>query len=129
MYSLSDFLASHGLSNVQTEKIKDYIHEYCGVSDDTYIHDGKVQQLDRFSFLVSIKIEDFDYGDSTYILEPHTILVDDSGCCTEMEYPIINYISWDLILMTKESDILIKNQDNSGYYKKYSVVEKQAIML
>ncbi len=128
MYFLSDFLASHGLSNVQTEKIKDYIHEYYGVSDDTYIHDGKVQQLDRFSFLVSIKIEDFDYGDSTYILEPHTILVDDSGCCTEMEYPIINYISWDLILMTKESDILIKNQDNSGYYKKYSVVEKQAVM-
>lgn len=128
MYSLSDFLAKQGLSNVQTEKIKNYIYEYYGVSDDTYLHDGKVQRFDNYSFLVSIKIEEYDYGDSTCILEPHTILVDDSGCCTELEYPIINYISWDLILMTKESDILIKNQNNSECYKRYSIVEKQAIM-
>ena len=30
--------------------------------------------------------------------------------------------------MTKESDVLIENQDNPDYYKYYSTVEKQAIM-
>ena len=128
MYDLSDFLVNQGLSNTQIDKIKEYIYDYYGISYDTYIHDAKVQQIDKLLFLVSMKIEHYVYCDSTCKLEPHTILVDDSGCCTEMEFPIINYISWNLILMTKESDILIENQDNPDYCKKYTTVEKQAIM-
>ena len=128
MYDLSEFLVKQGLSNTQIDKIKEYIDHYYGISEDTYIHDAKVQQIDKLSFIVSVKIEDYDYCDSTCKLEPHTILVDDSGCCTEMEYPIINYINWNLILMTKEADVFIENQNNPKYYKRYSTIEKQAIM-
>ena len=126
MYDLSDFLVNQGLSNTQIEKIKEYIDYNYGILYDTYIHDVKVQPINKSSFFVSMYIEEDD--GYSIILEPHTILVDDSGCCTEMEYPIINYLNWDLILMTKESDILIENQDNPDYYKKYTTVEKQAIM-
>jgi endogenous inhibitor of DNA gyrase (YacG/DUF329 family) len=126
MYFSSDFLENKGLSNTQIEKIKEYIDYNYGILYDTYIHDVKVQPINKSSFFVSMYIEEDD--GYSIILEPHTILVDDSGCCTEMEYPIINYLNWDLILMTKESDILIENQDNPDYYKKYTTVEKQAIM-
>lgn len=128
MYDLGVFFVNQGLSDVQIDKIKEFIDYYYGISEDTYIHDAKVQQIDKLSFLVSMKIENYDYCDSTCKLEPHTILVDDYGCCTEMKYPIINYINWNLILMTKEADVLIENQDNPEYYKRYSTVEKQAIM-
>ena len=126
MYFSSDFLANQGLSNTQIEKIKEYIDYNYGILYDTYIHDVKVQPINKSSFFVSMYIEEDD--GYSIILEPHTILVDDSGCCTEMEYPIINYLNWDLILMTKGADRLIENQDNPDYYKKYTTVEKQAIM-
>lgn len=122
MYDLGVFLVNQGLSNTQIDKIKEYIDYYYDISDDTYIHNVKVQKCDKLSFYISMYLEEF------YRIDPHTFLVDESGCCTEMEYPIINYIDWNLILMTKESKLLIENQENPDYYKEYSSIEKQAIM-
>ena len=127
MYDLSDFLVNQGLSNTQIDNIKEHIDYYYGISDDTYIHDAKVQQIDKHSFLVSMHIEGM-YIEGFNCVDPHTFLIDDLGSCKEIEYSIINVVSKDLILGTKQKTIYIENCDNPNYYKEYNDVDKQAIM-
>ena len=51
MYFSSDFWENKGLSNTQIEKIKEYIDYNYGILYDTYIHDVKVQPINKSSFL------------------------------------------------------------------------------
>ena len=127
MYDLSDFLVNQGLSNIQIDKIKEYIDRYYGISEDTYIHDAKVQQIDKHSFLVGMHIEGM-YIEGFNCVYPHTFLIDDLGFCKEIEYSIMNVVSKDLILGTKQKTIYIENCDNPNYYKEYNDVDMQAIM-
>lgn len=118
----SGILTKMGLSELQIKKTKDFIDYYYPVLDESFIHNTKVQFNGDSSFFVSIDMED---GCELF---PVTILVDGSGNCVEMDYPIINVINKDLILGTKVSPICIENCENPYYYKNYTIIEKQVIM-
>jgi hypothetical protein len=126
-YDFSSKLTMMGLSNLQIEKTKEHIEYYYGITDDSYIYDIKVKRNENASFFISLKLED-DYNDYKCKEIPVTILIDESGNCVELDYPIANYINKDIILVSKESEKEIQNTENDFYFKEYIVIEKQAII-
>lgn len=127
MFDDDDFggiLTKMGLSELQINRIKNFIDYHYGIIDDTFIHNIKIKDIGNSSYIINMDIENsYECG-----LDPVAIWVDESGNCNNMSYPIINVINKDLILGTQMSTVNIENCENPDCCKDYTIVEKQVIM-